>query len=163
MCGESGPLGVSPDCQCPRPPQSSVPVSACPSGKEPTMHHRIALSLALACLAVGPLAAQTLPGLPGGAAALGGLPDVSKMGAPNVAGVLGYCVKNKFLGSSGAASVIDGLKGKPGVTSSPDFRAGEAGNIITGNGGSPVSLGSLPASLKTQACDMVLRHGTSLL
>src|SRR5688500_16589108 len=126
------------------------------------MHHWIVLPLALVCLAAGPLAAQTMPRLPGGAA-LGGLPDVSKMDVPNVAGVLGYCVKNKVLGSSGAASVIDGLKGKPGVTSSPDFRAGEAGNIITGNGGSPVSLGSLPASLKTQACDMVLRHGTSLL
>jgi hypothetical protein len=126
------------------------------------MHYRIALPLALACLASS-LSAQTMPRLPGGASALGGLPVISKMGVPNVAGVLGYCVKNKFLGSSGAGSVIDGLKGKPGVTSSPDFRAGEAGNIIPGAGASPVSLGSLPASLKTQACDQVLRHGSSLL
>ncbi len=126
------------------------------------MRHRILLPLVLACVAATPLAAQTMPRLPGGAA-LGGLPDISKMGVPNVAGVLGYCVKNKVLGSSGAASVIDGLKGKPGVTSSPDFRAGEAGNIIAGDGAAPVSLGSLPSSLKTQACDMVLRHGTSLL
>jgi hypothetical protein len=72
-------------------------------------------------------------------------------------------VKNKFLGASGASSVINGLKGRPGVTSSPEFSAGEAGNIIPGAGASPVSLGSLPANLKTQACDMVLRHGTSLL
>ena len=127
------------------------------------MHHRIVLPIALACLAASTAGAQGLPGLPGGSSALGGLPDISKMGVPNVAGVLGYCVKNKFLGSSGAGSVIDGLKGKPGVTASPDFRAGEAGNIITGSGASPVSLGSLPSSLKTQACDMVLRHGTSLL
>lgn len=126
------------------------------------MHHRIAIPLALACLAASSLSAQTMPRLPGGAA-LGGLPDISKMGVPNVAGVLGYCVKNKILGSSGAASVIDGLKGKPGVTASPDFRAGEAGDIIAGSGASPVSLGSLPDSLKTQACDLVLRHGTSLL
>ena len=127
------------------------------------MRHRIILSLALACVA-GSLGAQTLPRLPGGGgAALGGLPDISKMGVPNVAGVLGYCVKNKFLGASGAGSVIDGLKGKPGVTDSPDFRAGEAGNIIPGAGAAPVSVGSLPASLKSQACDMVLRHGTSLL
>ena len=127
------------------------------------MHLRIALPIALACLSASSLTAQTLPRLPGGAAAVGGLPDISKMGVPNVAGVLGYCVKNKFLGSSGAGSVIDGLKGKPGVTSSPDFRAGEAGNIIPGAGASPVSLGSLPASLKTQACDQILRHGSSLL
>ena len=127
------------------------------------MHHRIVFPIALACLAASGLSAQTMPRLPGGASAIGGLPDISKMGVPNVAGVLGYCVKNKFLGSSGAASVIDGLKGKPGVTSSPDFRAGEAGNIIPGAGGAPVSLGSLPATLKTQACDQVLRHGSSLL
>jgi hypothetical protein len=126
------------------------------------MDHRLVIPLALACLVASPLGAQTMPRLPGGAA-LGGLPDISKMGVPNVAGVLGYCVKNKFLGSSGAGSVIDGLKGKPGVTTSPDFSAGEAGNIITGSGGAPVALGSLPDSLKTQACDMVLRHGTSLL
>ena len=115
----------------------------------------VPLALALAATAAG---AQTLPGLPGGV----GLPDVSKMGVPNVAGVLGYCVKNKLLSETGAASVIDGLKGKPGVTASPEFSAGEAGNILAG-GGSPVSLGSMPAQLKTQACNAVLRHGSSLL
>jgi len=127
------------------------------------MRSHLALPLALACFAGQPASAQVLPGLPGGAAALGGLPDVSKMGAPNVAGVLGYCVKNQLLGSSGAASVIDGLKGRPGVTASPDYRAGEGGNIIAGSGAAPVSLDSLPASVKSQACDLVLKHGTSLL
>ncbi len=41
---------------------------------------------------------------------------------PNVAGVLGYCVKNKLLGDGSADSVIDGLKGKAGVTSAPEYR-----------------------------------------
>lgn len=125
------------------------------------MHTRTILPLALACFAAGSLSAQTLPRFPGGA--MGGLPDVSKMGVPNVAGVLGYCVNHQLLGSSSAAGVINGLKGKPGVTASPDFHAGEAGNIIPGTGAAPVSLGSLPNNLKSQACDMVLRHGTSLL
>ena len=120
------------------------------------MQHGIATALALALAASG--ASAQIPGLPGGA----GLPDVSKMGLPNVAGVLGYCVKNKLLASSGARSVIDGLKGKPGVTAAPEYRSGEAGNIITGSG-SPLSIGSLPSQLKTQACNMVLRHGSSLL
>jgi len=75
------------------------------------MHHRIIMPLALAIAASG-ASTQTMPRLPGGV----GLPDVTKMGLPNVAGVLGYCVKNKLLGASGAGSVIDGLKGKPGVT-----------------------------------------------
>lgn len=121
------------------------------------MHHRIVLPLALACFAAGTASAQ-LPGIPGGV----GLPDVSKMGAPNVAGVLGYCVKNKLLGGDSANSVIDGLKGKAGVTSAPEYSSGQAGNIVTGSG-SPVSLDSLPAQLKTQACNAVLKHGSSLL
>ena len=109
-------------------------------------------------LALATAASAQIPGIPGGA----GLPDVTKMGLPNVAGVLGYCVKNKLLGASGATSVVDGLKGKPGVTSSPEYRSGSAGNIITGSG-SPLAIGSLPAQLKTQACNAVLRHGSSLL
>ena len=109
-------------------------------------------------LALATAVSAQVPGLPGAV----GLPDVTKMGMPNVAGVLGYCVKNKLLASSGAASVIDGLKGKPGVTSSPEYQSGSAGNIITG-GGSPLAIGSLPAQLKNQACNAVLRHGSSLL
>ena len=120
------------------------------------MPHRIVITLSLA-LSAAAAHAQAIPGLP-----VGGLPDLSKMGVPNVAGVLGYCVKNRLLAGSGATSVIDGLKGKAGVTSAPEYSAGEAGNIITG-GGSPVAIGSLPAQLKTQACNAVLRHGTSLL
>ena len=121
------------------------------------MVHRTAIALALVMTASG-ANAQAIPGLPGGV----GLPDVTKMGVANVAGVLGYCVKNRLLGNSGASSVIDGLKGKSGVTASPEYRSGEAGNIITGSG-SPVAIGSLPAQLKSQACNAVLRHGSSLL
>ena len=121
------------------------------------MHHRIVIPLALACFVASSAGAQ-VPGLPGGV----GLPDVTKMGIPNVAGVLGYCVKNRLLSGSSANSVINGLKGKSGVTSSPQYRSGEAGNIITGSG-SPLAINSLPAQLKTQACNAVLRHGTSLL
>ena len=121
------------------------------------MHHRIVIPLALACLA-GSANAQTMPHLPSGV----GLPDVTKMSIPNVAGVLGYCVKNQLLGGGSANSVINGLKSKAGVTSSPQYRSGEAGNIITGSG-SPVAINSLPAQLKSQACNAVLRHGTSLL
>jgi hypothetical protein len=64
----------------------------------------------LACLAAGSASAQTMPRLPGGV----GLPDVTKMGIPNVAGVLGYCVKNSLLSGGSANSVINGLKGKSG-------------------------------------------------
>ena len=49
------------------------------------MHYRIVLPIALACLAAGSVHAQPLPRLPAGA----GLPDISKMGLPNVAGCSG--------------------------------------------------------------------------
>lgn len=121
------------------------------------MPYRFALPILLTLAATG-AHAQTMPRLPGGT----GLPDVGKMGAPNVAGVLGYCVKNKLVSGSGADSVINGLKGKSGVTASPEYSAGEAGNIITGSS-SPVSIDAMPAQLKSQACNAVLRHGSSLL
>ena len=127
------------------------------------MSHRIFHPLIILAVvpALGAANAQ-LPKLPGGAAGAVGLPDVSSMGAGNVAGVLGYCVKNKLLGGADASSVLGGLTAKPEVKSSPDFAAGQAGNIVTGQG-SNFSLGSLSNQMKTKACDMVLKQGKSLL
>jgi hypothetical protein len=128
------------------------------------MNHRIIVVAALASLAAGPAVGQGLPQLPGGAASIlgGGLPNISGLGLPNVAGVLGYCAKQKILSGSGVSSLVDGLSRKPGVKTSPDYRAGSAGNIVTGRG-APLSLGSLPSNLKTQACNMVMEQGTRLL
>ena len=128
------------------------------------MHHRIIFALALASLAASPAAGHALPQLPGGTSSLlsGGLPDISGLGLPNVAGVLGYCAKQRILTGSGIGSLVTGLASKPGVTASPDYRAGSAGNIVTGRG-APVSIGSLPSNLKTQACNMVMQQGTKLL
>jgi len=128
------------------------------------MRHAVPIALALAA-AAGTASAQGLPQLPGGAASVlgGGLPNISSMGLPNVAGVLGYCAKNKILSGSGVGSLVDGLAHKPGVAASPDYRAGSAGNIITGRGSPPVSLNSLPSNLKSQACNMVMEKGSKLL
>lgn len=127
------------------------------------MTHRIfrPLILLAALPALGAANAQ-MPKIPGGAAGAVGLPDVSSMGAGNAAGVLGYCVKNKLLGGADATSVLGGLTAKPQVKSSPDFAAGEAGNILSGDG-STFSLNSVPKQMKTKACDMVLKQGKSLL
>ena len=114
---------------------------------------------AVVCLAASGAHGQGMPRLPGG---VGGLPNISGIGLPNVAGVLGYCAKNRFLGGSGVSTLVEGLANKPGVKSSPDYTSGMAGNIIPGSGG-PVSLESLPSNLKTQACEMVLDQGTKLL
>ena len=126
---------------------------------------RIVIPVALACAAISPAGAQTLPKLPGGASSIlgGGLPNLSSVGIPNAAGVLKYCVQNKLVSASGAGNVLNGLMKTPGIQSKPEYTAGTAGNIITGKGGSPLSLNSIPANLKKQACDQVLKQGASLL
>lgn len=127
------------------------------------MTHRIFHPLIILAVipALGAANAQ-LPKLPGGMGGAVGLPDVSSMGVGNVAGVLGYCMKNKLLGGADANSVLGGLTAKPEVKSSPDFAAGQAGNIKSGNG-STFSLNSVSKQMKTKACDMVLKQGKSLL
>lgn len=98
-----------------------------------------------------------------GMGGMGGLPNISGMGVGNVAGVLGYCTKNNLLGgSTGATSVLGALEKKPGVTSSKEFSAGQAGQILTG-GGSNMSLDSVSGPVKSQACSMVLKQAKHLL
>ncbi|CAM5221412.1 hypothetical protein CDEF62S_02790 [Castellaniella defragrans] len=56
----------------------------------------------------------------GGAAGIGsalGLPSISSGTADNAAGVLQYCIQNKYLGGSDAASVKDQLLSKAGMGS----------------------------------------------
>jgi hypothetical protein len=123
------------------------------------MRHPIIMLFAVASLAAAGANAQTVPRLPDG---IGGLPNLSGIGLPNVAGVLGYCAKNRLLAGSGFSTLVEGLGNKPGVKTSPDYRQGMTGTIIPGSG-SPLSLNSLPSSLQTQACEMVMDQGTKLL
>ena len=105
---------------------------------------------------------QGLPSIPGTSSLMKGLPNVSSISPGNAAGVLGYCMKNKVLSGGNASSVIDGLKKKPGVTSSSGYSAGQAGNILTGNG-QKFSLSQAPNQLKSQACNAVLKQAPKLL
>lgn len=108
------------------------------------------------------VAAAQLPSIPG-MGGMGGMPNISGMGMGNAAGVLGYCTKNKVLGSSsGASSVLSSLEKKPGVTGSKEFAAGQAGHILTGKG-SGFSLGSASGPVKSQACNMVLKQAHHFL
>lgn len=112
--------------------------------------------------AAAALSSAQLPSIPG-VGGLGGMPNISGMGMGNAAGVLGYCTKNKLLGgSSGASSVLGTLQKKPGVTSSKEFAAGQAGKILGGKGGS-FSLDSAAAPVKSQACGMVLKQAKHFL
>lgn len=124
---------------------------------------RLRIPLLFAMLAAGTSnAVAQLPSIPG-IGGHGGMPNISGMGVGNAAGVLGYCTKNKVLGgSSGASSVLNTLEKKPGVTSSKDFAAGQAGHILGGKG-TGLSLDSVPAPMKSQACDMVLKQARHFL
>ena len=114
-------------------------------------------------LAAGTAPAQ-LPNLGGGLGGLAGqaLPSVASVGVGNAAGVLGYCVKQKLLGTAtNATSVLGRLAGQPNVTTSPGYAAGQGG--VLQNGTSNFSLSSISNSLKAQLCNQVLRRATSFL
>ncbi|MFL6754230.1 MAG: DUF2501 domain-containing protein [Sphingomicrobium sp.] len=87
------------------------------------------------------------------------LPNVASISADNAAGVLQYCVKKNLVSSVSAGSVIDGLTKKPDITKSPDFSAGQAGQILADK---KFSIGAAPGYLQSQACDMVLDQAKRL-
>jgi hypothetical protein len=63
------------------------------------------------------------------------MPSVGQAGAGNTAGVLDYCIKNKYLGSGSASSVKDSLLGKvSGQSNDSGYREGSSGMLQTGNG-----------------------------
>ncbi len=108
-------------------------------------------------------------GAPGGlGSGLGGLsmPSVGSASTGNLAGVLQYCVRNNYLGGTGASSVESGLVGKlgPGATSGSQFTAGDQGTLQTGAGQSTSLGGSgLKAKLTQKVCSQVLQHARSLM
>lgn len=105
----------------------------------------------------------------GGLAALGGgMPDLGQASTGNLAGVLQYCIKHKYLGGGDAASVEQSLMGKLGGASGAKkdkgFTSGAGGLLDTG-GGKSVDLGGegLQQKVTDQVCDLVLEHAQSLL
>ena len=127
--------------------------------------HRHRNVLVFALLLSGPSSiglAQSLPSLPGAGSLMKGIPNVSSISPGNAAGVLGYCVKNKVLGGSSATSTLGGLMKKPGITSSSGYAAGQSGNILTGNN-QKFSLNQVPAQVKSQACNAVLKQAPKFL
>lgn len=107
----------------------------------------------------------------GGAGGLGstlGLPSIGGDTAGNAAGVLQYCIQNKYLGGTGAADVKDKLLDKVGIASKQDqqqdagYQQGLTG-MLSGSGGSSFDLGKLKSDLKDKACSYVLDNASSLL
>jgi hypothetical protein len=106
--------------------------------------------------------AQSLPSIPGASSIMKGVPNLSSISPGNAAGVLGYCVKNKVLGGNSATSTLGSLMKKPGITSASGYAAGQSGNIVTGNN-QKFSLNQVPAEMKSQACNAVLKQAPKFL
>ena len=104
--------------------------------------------------------AQSLLGGGGGA---GALPRIGSIGAGNAAGLLGYCVKNRLLGTGGGASgVLGRLTGQKDVQSQPGYAAGQAGQVQA-PGGQALSLDGLRGQVKNQVCNLVLNRAKAFL
>ncbi|MFO1049154.1 MAG: DUF2501 domain-containing protein [Geminicoccaceae bacterium] len=143
------------------------------------MKHGLALAVIGACAAcwspaVSPAQSLNdltgaLGGKGGGLSALGGgLPDLGQASTGNLAGVLQYCIKHKYLGGGDASSIEQSLMGKLGGASGAKkdkgFTSGAGGLLQTG-GGKSVALGGdgLQQKVTDQVCDLVLEHAQSLL
>lgn len=107
----------------------------------------------------------------GGAAGLGsalGLPSIGGDTAGNAAGVLQYCIQNKYLGGTDAAGVKGKLMDKVGLGTKQkqqqdsSYQKGLTG-ILSGSDGSSFDVTKLKSDLKDKACSYVLDNASSLL
>lgn len=87
----------------------------------------IAMIAAATLSAAGPAHAQGLGSLLGN-----GLPGLGSAGVGNVAGLLGFCIKNKLTGGAAAQSVLGKLTGQPEITQSQGYKQGLLGQIVGG-------------------------------
>jgi Protein of unknown function (DUF2501) len=112
----------------------------------------------------GAAQAQLLDQLKG---AVGGtdMPSVGQASPGNTAGVLQYCLQNKYVGGADPSSVKNSLLGKvPGQSNDSGYRQGSSGLLQTGSG-QGYSLGGdgIKAQITQKVCEQVLQHAKSLL
>ncbi len=110
----------------------------------------------------------TMGGLGSSMGGMGGMsmPSVGSASSGNVAGVLSYCVRNKYESGEGASSVRDSLVGKLGgdTNDSSQYKSGNQGLLQTGNGQNfSLGGGGLKAQMTQKVCDQVLKHAKSLI
>ena len=103
-----------------------------------------------------------------GGSSLGSLGSLQSGSMGNAAGIIEYCLKNKYLSGSGVSQVKDGLLGKmpggqPAAQKDSGYLDGAKG-LITGSDGKKTDLTSgLTEPIKKQACELVLKQGQSFL
>ena len=104
----------------------------------------------------------------GGSGSASGAPTSGSLG--NAAGILEYCIKNKYLSNGSASSLKDQLMSKlTGSTGQPaqkdsGYLSGAKGILQTGTGNSlDLSGDGLKAAAAGQVCDTVLDQAKSFL
>lgn len=115
--------------------------------------------LALAAVSTGAPASAQIPGLGGAAGILGAV--LPQAGIDNVAGLLGYCLKNRLLGQANAKSVLGTLTGREDVTDSEEYSDGQEGILHANDATFP--LGDLKGKVKTKVCGLVLSRARDFL
>jgi hypothetical protein len=118
--------------------------------------------------AVGAGQSGSSGGALGGLGGAGGMPSVGQAAPSNIAGVLQYCIQNKYVGGGGASSIKDSLMskvtGSGKSTNDSGFQEGSRGLLQTGNGQSyGLGGGGIKAEITQKVCDQVLQHAKSLL
>lgn len=144
-------------------------------------HYRswMAASSMVAALFCSSLSAQGLgdlkdlagsSGLGNAVPSLGSLSSIAAGSPGNAAGIIGFCMKNNYLGGEGAASVKDKLLGKvasngeESAETNPDYVSGTKGIVCCGKGPSvDLSMSTLKASVVKKACQKLLEQGESML
>src|SRR5438270_5047402 len=77
-------------------------------------------------------------------------PNVQSISRGNAAGVLQYCMARQLVSRTNAGMVIEELTKERDMTHSPDFKAGQSGQIV---GKHPFTIGSAPGFIQSEACD----------
>jgi hypothetical protein len=138
----------------------------------------IALAASLACVATTGQAAGFMDGLKdaassklgGGSSASSsmlsglGLPAIGSATTSNAAGVLQYCIQNKY--ANGAKNVKDALLSKVGLGGKEEQDTGYQNGVkglLSGSDGTTFNLDKLKSNVKEKACDYVLDNAKSLL
>ena len=93
-----------------------------------------------------------------------GLPALGSDSVGSAAGVLEYCVKNKYLDGAQAGEMKDKLLGKiSGQKEQEDQYQSGLGGLLGGSGGKSFDLSKVSDSVKDKGCDYVLENAGSLL
>lgn len=103
----------------------------------------------------------------------GGSQALSSENMPNVAGILGYCMKQKLVSATNTENVKNQIMEKLGLstpqaqTTTPDYTKGLMGLLNTAKGEQLdlATIGNSPLAekVKTKACDLVLKQGVNFL